>query len=134
MGTTTEDAIAEKSASELKSREACWEYTDKASVKHVLVVNFDLKQMTLDEKRLQVSPLEWAIFTRLYNARGRSFNASLLSGGLRDGNDISEASLKVHISNLRKKLRDNARVVIVSGYDEGYRLEKQLEEKRPSPE
>ena len=67
----------------------------------------DARQVFVGESEIRLTPTEYAILRLLMSNPTQVMTKSLLLGRLsEDTPDCTEGSLKMHVSNLRKKLRD----------------------------
>jgi len=75
-----------------------------------LRVNLDAHSAVLDATPLVLTPVEFDLLASLAKARGRVKTRESLLDEIRDRNyDVFDRSIDVHISSLRKKLRDDAK-------------------------
>ena len=72
-----------------------------------LTLNTDTHIVTIDTNEIKLTRTEYAILKLLMNNPGQVITKSLLLDRIsEDTPDCTESSLKMHISNLRKKLRE----------------------------
>jgi two-component system response regulator CpxR len=75
-----------------------------------LRVNSASRVALLDEELLALTPVEFDLLAALARARGRVKSREQLLEEIRDRNyDVFDRSIDVHISTLRRKLRDDAK-------------------------
>ena len=75
-----------------------------------LRVNPASRVALLDEELLALTPVEFDLLAALARARGRVKSREQLLEEIRDRNyDVFDRSIDVHISTLRRKLRDDAK-------------------------
>jgi DNA-binding response OmpR family regulator len=76
-----------------------------------LHVNTAARTAVLDDKPLELTPVEFDLLASLARARGRVKSREQLLDEIRDRNyDVFDRSIDVHISALRKKLGDDPKV------------------------
>lgn len=88
--------------------------TAEAPPKEVVVgelrVNLDARSAVLGAEPLVLTPVEFDLLASLAKAKGRVKSREALLDEARDRNyDVFDRSIDVHISSLRKKLRDDAK-------------------------
>ena len=72
-----------------------------------MVIDTDKHEVTIEGKELKLTRTEYAILKMLATGGGRVISKSELLDLIRsDTPDCTESSVKVHISNLRKKIKD----------------------------
>ena len=72
-----------------------------------MVIDTDKREVTVEGKELKLTRTEYAILKMLATSGGRVISKSELLDLIRtDTPDCTESSVKVHISNLRKKIKD----------------------------
>lgn len=98
-----------------------------------LSINLGARLVVLDGEPLTLTPVEFDLLTVLAQARGRVKTREELLGEIRDRNyDVFDRSVDVHISALRRKLKDDPksprfiRTVRAAGYMLIHKLERQL--------
>lgn len=70
-------------------------------------LQLDLKQVSIDDERIGLTPLEYSIVEQLALQRGKVVSAEMLLDRLYDSSaQSSRNALEAHISALRKKLRE----------------------------
>lgn len=75
-----------------------------------LRINVDARAAVLDDVPLTLTPVEFDLLASLARARGRVRSREALLDEIRDREyDVFDRSIDVHISSLRKKLRDDAK-------------------------
>jgi DNA-binding response OmpR family regulator len=75
-----------------------------------LSINLSARMVTLDGERLQLTPVEFDLLAVLAQSRGRVKTREQLIEAVNDETfDVSDRSIDVHISGLRKKLNDDAK-------------------------
>ncbi len=75
-----------------------------------LRVNLDARSAVLGAEPLVLTPVEFDLLASLARAKGRVKSREALLDEARDRNyDVFDRSIDVHISSLRKKLRDDAK-------------------------
>ncbi len=75
-----------------------------------LVINLDTRQVTLDGEPLDLTPVEFDLLAALANPPGRVRSREQLIEDIRDRHyDVYDRSVDVHVSALRKKLKDDPR-------------------------
>jgi DNA-binding response OmpR family regulator len=75
-----------------------------------LRINVDARAVILDEQPLTLTPVEFDLLASLAKARGRVKSRETLLDEIRDRDyDVFDRSIDVHISSLRKKLKDDAK-------------------------
>lgn len=94
-----------------------------------ITLNTDTHRVTLDSKEIHLTRTEYAILKLLMQNPGQVITKSLLLERIsEDTPDCTESSLKMHVSNLRKKLhgeRDMDYIEAVWGI--GFRLRRNME-------
>ena len=72
-----------------------------------MVIDTDKHEVTIEGKELRLTRTEYAILKMLATSGGRVISKSELLDLIRsDTPDCTESSVKVHVSNLRKKIKD----------------------------
>ena len=80
---------------------------DRALTHGPLRLDPDTRQVFVREAEVRLTPTEYAVLKQLMSNPARVMTKSLLLDRLSgDTPDCTESSLKMHVSNLRKKLRD----------------------------
>lgn len=75
-----------------------------------LRINVDARSAVLDDAPLALTPVEFDLLASLAKARGRVKSREALLDEIRDRDyDVFDRSIDVHISSLRKKLKDDAK-------------------------
>lgn len=75
-----------------------------------LRINIDARSAVLDNQPLALTPVEFDLLAGLAKARGRVKSREALLDEIRDRDyDVFDRSIDVHISSLRKKLKDDAK-------------------------
>jgi DNA-binding response OmpR family regulator len=75
-----------------------------------LRINVDARSAVLDTQPLALTPVEFDLLASLAKARGRVKSRENLLDEIRDRDyDVFDRSIDVHISSLRKKLKDDAK-------------------------
>ncbi len=75
-----------------------------------LRINVDARSAVLDAEPLPLTPVEFDLLASLAKARGRVKSREALLDEIRDRDyDVFDRSIDVHISSLRKKLKDDAK-------------------------
>jgi DNA-binding response OmpR family regulator len=75
-----------------------------------LRINIDARSVVLDAQPLPLTPVEFDLLACLAKARGRVKSREALLDEIRDRDyDVFDRSIDVHISSLRKKLKDDAK-------------------------
>lgn len=75
-----------------------------------LRINVDARSVVLDDAPLVLTPVEFDLLASLAKARGRVKSREALLDEIRDRDyDVFDRSIDVHISSLRKKLKDDAK-------------------------
>jgi DNA-binding response OmpR family regulator len=75
-----------------------------------LRINIDARSALLDDAPLALTPVEFDLLASLAKARGRVKSRETLLDEIRDRDyDVFDRSIDVHISSLRKKLKDDAK-------------------------
>lgn len=75
-----------------------------------LRINVDARSAILDEAPLVLTPVEFDLLVGLAKAKGRVKSREALLDEIRDRDyDVFDRSIDVHISSLRKKLKDDAK-------------------------
>jgi len=75
-----------------------------------LIINLDSRTVDLDGGRLDLTSLEFELLAELVKSRGRVRSREQLLDSVADRNyDVFDRSIDVHISSLRRKLRDDAK-------------------------
>ncbi len=75
-----------------------------------LRINVDARSAVLDAEPLGLTPVEFDLLASLAKARGRVKSRETLLDEIRDRDyDVFDRSIDVHISSLRKKLKDDAK-------------------------
>jgi DNA-binding response OmpR family regulator len=75
-----------------------------------LRINIDARSAVLDTQPLALTPVEFDLLASLAKARGRVKSRENLLDEIRDRDyDVFDRSIDVHISSLRKKLKDDAK-------------------------
>ncbi|MDE6063849.1 MAG: winged helix-turn-helix domain-containing protein, partial [Lachnospiraceae bacterium] len=89
-----------------------------------LTLNHDLHEVSADGKTIRLTRTEYAIFKLLLKNPGQVIpKSTILDRICADTPDCTESSLKVHISNLRKKLSElGGRDYIEAVWGIGFRL------------
>lgn len=81
----------------------------KELVSGPLRLNLDARVATLEDRALNLTPVEFDILTALMKSRGRIRSREALIESLRDREyEVFDRSIDVHIAALRRKLRDDA--------------------------
>jgi DNA-binding response OmpR family regulator len=76
----------------------------------LLRINVDARSVILDDEPLVLTPVEFDLLASLAKARGRVKSREALLDEIRDRDyDVFDRSIDVHISSLRKKLKDDAK-------------------------
>ncbi len=77
---------------------------------HDLHINLDAREVDLAGETLELTPLEFELLADLMKARGRVRSREQLLDSVADRNyDVFDRSIDVHISSLRRKLKDDAK-------------------------
>lgn len=90
-----------------------------------LEIDEDSHQVRLNGKPLKLSPVEFALLSRLASQPGRVFSRDqLMSSIYSDYRIVSDRTVDTHVKNLRRKLEDggSGNDLIESVYGVGYRL------------
>lgn len=75
-----------------------------------LRINLDARSVILDDAPLVLTPVEFDLLAGLAKARGRVKSREALLDEIRNRDyDVFDRSIDVHISSLRKKLKDDAK-------------------------
>lgn len=75
-----------------------------------LRINIDARSVVLDAEPLILTPVEFDLLASLAKAKGRVKSRETLLDEIRDRDyDVFDRSIDVHISSLRKKLKDDAK-------------------------
>ncbi len=75
-----------------------------------LRINVDARSAVLDDTPVPLTPVEFDLLASLAKARGRVKSREALLDEIRDRDyDVFDRSIDVHISSLRKKLKDDAK-------------------------
>jgi DNA-binding response OmpR family regulator len=95
----------------LRRSQATFE-TAKVSGSHLVVgdleINIDARELKIQTELVALTPVEFDILVVLAHARGRIKTREDLINDIRDRHyDVFDRSIDVHISSIRKKLRDD---------------------------
>ena len=92
-----------------------------------LELNFDTKEVTVDEKPVKLTPIEFKILALLIKNPGRVFAADEIYERVWNEQAINTDTIMVHVRNIREKIEINTKkpkyLKVVWGV--GYKLEKQ---------
>lgn len=94
-----------------------------------IMLNTDTHRVTLDSKEIHLTRTEYAILKLLMQNPGQVITKSLLLERIsEDTPDCTESSLKMHVSNLRKKLHgERGMDYIEAVWGIGFRLRRNME-------
>ena len=92
-----------------------------------LVLNDDLKEVTIDGEQVKLTPIEYSILLLLLKNRGKVFSTTMIYETIWNEDAIGvENTVAVHIRNIREKIEINPKepryVKVVWGV--GYKMEK----------
>lgn len=109
-------------------------YMNMASVSHThsfivggLEINLDTKEVSVDDKSIKVTPIEFKILELLMEYPGKVFSAENIYESVWHEDAISTDTVMVHVRNLREKIEidpKNPRYLKVV-WGVGYKIEKQ---------
>lgn len=109
-------------------------YMNMASVSHInsfvvggLEINLDTKEVSVDDKSIKVTPIEFKILELLMEYPGKVFSAENIYESVWHEDAISTDTVMVHVRNLREKIEidpKNPRYLKVV-WGVGYKIEKQ---------
>ena len=92
-----------------------------------LELNFDTKEVTVDEKNVKLTPIEFKILALLMKHPGRVFAADEIYERVWNEQAINTDTIMVHIRKIREKIEINPKnpkyLKVVWGV--GYKIEKQ---------
>jgi DNA-binding response OmpR family regulator len=84
-------------------------FTDKARLSHgSLVLDLEKRVVTLDQRRLALTPSEYCLLKTLMSSPGRVFERNeLLTALYPDGEAVVDRVVDVHVGKLRQKIGDD---------------------------
>ena len=92
-----------------------------------LELNFDTKEVTVDEKPVKLTPIEFKILALLIKNPGRVFAADEIYERVWNEQAINTDTIMVHVRKIREKIEINPKnpKYLKVGWGVGYKIEKQ---------